>query len=215
MSKDLYLKILNELKVLDFDGRFIFHGNNEPLLDKRLCDLIGIARGLFPKNYFSMNSNGLCINATLELDLFNAGLTELTINNYTDNLELLPSVKNILNNLDPAKVDINIVCSLKNDFRTNRAGETLGPKYHLKRPLKFVCQRPLTELIIGYDGTVPLCCADALWKEEMGNATQNSLKEIWFSQNFDNIRRALALGDRSCTEICKVCDRPPDPCFGY
>jgi len=204
MPIDLYRKILHELKSLDFKGVFAFHCNNEPLLDKRIFDFIAIGKRLFSKNYFYMYTNGLLINADKALALFNVGLDYLVINNYDDDFKLLSGVKDILNHVDPSKVNIFINRELKNTFMSNRAGEML--QMHLKKPFKLTCLRAPNEIIVGYDGTVPLCCADALWKAKMGNVREKGIKDIWFSDKFDRIRKALIAGDRSCNEVCKDCD---------
>ena len=69
-----------------------------------------------------------------------------------------------------------------------------------------MCQRPSKEMVIGYDGTVPLCCADTKWKAVMGNVRERGIKDIWFSDFFKKVRMSLADGDRTLQEICGVCD---------
>jgi MoaA/NifB/PqqE/SkfB family radical SAM enzyme len=206
MAEDLYLKILNELADISFAGSLAFHCNNEPLLDKRLVRLIGIARGILKNNYFYLYTNGILINPALASQLFSAGLNRIIINNYNDDHELIPSVKEMVDKASALRGELIVNYRFKNEYLENRAGENPVARMILRKPLKIICTRPLSEIVVGYDGTVPLCCADGLWKVVMGNAGDSSLQDIWFSAPFKNARESLAGGDRSCAEICKFCD---------
>ncbi|MDD5477767.1 MAG: SPASM domain-containing protein [Candidatus Omnitrophica bacterium] len=206
MLESLYLKILNELANLSFIGSIAFHCNNEPLLDARLSSRIRIARGLLKNNFFYLYTNGILINANLVNELFESGLNRIIINNYNDQHKLNPSIRKLLNNSAVLGGEVIINYRAKTDYFGNRAGQSPNAGVFLKNPLKIQCLRPLTEIVIGYDGTVPLCCADGLWKVVMGDAKDSTLKDIWFSDFFKSARRSLAKGSRSCSEICKVCD---------
>jgi radical SAM protein with 4Fe4S-binding SPASM domain len=206
MSEELYIKILNELVSISFTGSIAFHCNNEPLLDSRLASWVKIARGLLKTNFFYLYTNGILINLGLANQLFKAGLNRIIINNYSNNFELLPSVQYFIDNLSVLRGDIILNYRSKNEYLSNRAGQAPNVKFILKEPLNVICLRPLKEIVIGYDGTVPLCCADGLWRVVMGNVKETGLKDIWFSDFFKSIRKSLAEGNRNCTKICKVCD---------
>ncbi|MFH1854733.1 MAG: radical SAM/SPASM domain-containing protein [Candidatus Omnitrophota bacterium] len=206
MREDLYIKILNELADIHFTGSVAFHCNNEPLLDRRLILWIKIARSLLKTNFFYLYTNGIFIDIKLANQLLEAGLNRIIINNYNDKHELIPSIRSLIDNSSFVQGEIIVNYRVKTDYLENRAGENPNIRSFLKEPLKNICVRPLTEIVVGYDGTVPLCCADGLWKVTMGNAGQTSLKDIWFSDFFKRIRRSLATGNRNCAEICRVCD---------
>jgi len=206
MSEALYMKILQELTEISFQGSIAFHCNNEPLLDRHLPSRIKTARGLLKTNFFYLYTNGTIINIESANQLFAAGLNRIIISNYSDNYELIPPVKNLIDNSSGLQGEVIVNYRLKDEYLGNRAGESPNGGPSLKKPLKVICARPLTELVVGYEGTVPLCCADGLWKSVMGNARESSLKDIWFSGSFKRIRRSLAEGARDCTEICRVCD---------
>lgn len=206
MPESLYMKILNELVNLSFTGSLAFHCNNEPLLDKRLVSWIKTARGLLKTNFLYLYTNGILINGELADKLFVAGLNRIIINNYNDSHELIPAVKQLIDNAAILRGEVIVNYRFKADYLGNRSGEAPNAGGFLKAPLKIMCLRPLREIVIGYDGSVPLCCADGLWKVIMGNAQKSSLRDIWFSDSFSEIRESLAKGDRSCSKICKVCD---------
>lgn len=206
MPEDLYLKIINELASLDFTGSIAFHCNNEPLLDKRLVSWINIARKVLKTNFFYLYTNGLLIDIKLANQLFEAGLNRIIIDNYDDNHRLIPSVKNLIDNQTALEGEVIVNYRLKNEYLGNRAGQSPNARFFFKKPLRIICIRPSKEIVIGSDGTVPLCCADGLWKLIMGDVKKTALKDIWFSDSFKRVRNSLANGDRSCTEICMSCD---------
>lgn len=206
MSEDLYMKILNELVDISFKGSVAFHCNNEPLLDERLVSWIKKARALLKTNYFYLYTNGILIDVKLANELFEAGLSRIIVDNYNDEHKLIPSVRSLMENSHLLRGEVIVDYRLKTDYLGNRAGESPNARFFLQRPLNIICVRPLTEIVIGYDGTVPLCCADGSWRVKIGDAARSSLKDIWFSELFRKTRSSLAKGDRGCTEICKVCD---------
>jgi len=206
MPESLYLKILNELASICFTGSIAFHCNNEPLLDPRLPSWIKMARSLLKNNFFYLYTNGILINVDLANELFASGLNRIIINNYNDQHKLNSSIRNLLDNSAVLRGEVIINYRAKTDYFGNRAGQSPNAPAFLKKPLKIQCLRPSTEIVIGYDGSVPLCCADGLWRVVMGNVKNSSLKDIWFSDFFKRVRGALAKGDRDCAEICRVCD---------
>ena len=63
-------------------------------------------------------------------------------------------------------------------------------KYGMKKitePLKKTCTRVFREMVIKYDGVVPICCID--WKREcpIGKFPEKSLHEIWNGKEFNAI----------------------------
>ena len=206
MPEDLYLKILRELRGISFTGSLAFHCNNEPLLDSRLAFWIRKARGLLKANFFYLYTNGILLDIKLANDLFEAGLNRIIINNYDDRFRPLPSIRGILSNSRRLKGEVILNYRFKKECLQNRAGQNPDAGSFLREPLEAVCVRPSKEMVIGYDGSVHLCCADAVWKTVMGNVRETGLKDVWFSDSFKKARRSLANGDRACAEICRVCD---------
>ena len=119
---------------------------------------------------------------------------------------MLKGVQDVYENYDPENGRLEIRMEAKNIFKSYRGGETLETDFKLKRPFKLICERPSTEIIVVYNGVVPLCCADVTWKEKMGNVNDRSLEDIWFSKQFSYIRESLLKSDRSCNQSCQQCD---------
>ena len=93
------------------------------------------------------------------------------INNYSENLVLHENVKDILNLVNEEKQywekDITIQIRYINEVLTNRAG--VAPNKAKKAKRHMVCIMPYTDVTIYPDGTVGLCCSDALEKTNYGN----------------------------------------------
>lgn len=76
----------------------------------------------------------------------------------------------------------------------------------LKVPLYKKCTRPDRELIINYDGVIPLCCVD--WRNEnvMGKYPDDgSLQDIWEGTSF-TVMRSLLLDKNRTMRPCYKCD---------
>ena len=67
------------------------------------------------------------------------------------------------------------------------------------------CISPFSTLEILYDGTVPLCGCDYEPTVNLGNANKNTLKEIWNSKKFRDIRKQHQEGKRNEIPICVGC----------
>jgi MoaA/NifB/PqqE/SkfB family radical SAM enzyme len=76
-------KIAEELASLDYQGRIFPCGINEPLLDKRIIQIISLFRNTCPKAFISVNTNGDNLDESLLEDLLKAGLDALGYSIYT------------------------------------------------------------------------------------------------------------------------------------
>lgn len=75
-----------------------------------------------------------------------------------------------------------------------------------KGPYKKRCTWPFRELVIHFDGTVPLCCNDWRHQNIMGKFPDDgSLKEIWECERFQIIRALLVRRNREMLP-CYRCD---------
>lgn len=64
---------------------------------------------------------------------------------------------------------------------------------------------PFTDFTIYPDGTVGLCCSDALEKTNLGNINEKSIMEIWNSDNYKSIRALIGV-NRDQYSFCRGCD---------
>lgn len=134
-------------------------------------------------------------------------LDELIIDNYNQELQLIPNCKKIkeycLKNPELIK-RVTIVLRKPIEILTTRGGE--APNRQEKESYEdTTCINPFTQMIIRPDGKVSLCCNDPLGRNTMGDLNINSLQEVWYGQEFQNVRKALING-RQHIEQCKYCD---------
>lgn len=67
------------------------------------------------------------------------------------------------------------------------------------------CVALFSTIVIRTDGSVQLCCLDALCKYYMGNVMDSSIVEIWRSEKFRNYRNLHMEGRRNEIDACRGC----------
>ncbi|MBN1764835.1 MAG: radical SAM protein [Sedimentisphaerales bacterium] len=76
------------------------------------------------------------------------------------------------------------------------------PKYDLTY---HPCILPWSTFNISSDGTVPLCGQDYDGKMQLGDVNQQTIKEIWNSKKWHEIRTLHSRGDRNELPFCRGC----------
>lgn len=219
MEDALINKIINELKELNYCNRLSFYNNNEPFLDKRIFDIIKKARDALPEAYLELKTNGVTLNWEKTLKIFDAGLDVLYINDY----QKMPS-KNFRKNIQIIFDKFKNTRRFKGHFEHNQyhskikfylrdKDEVLGsragtapnkPKVKINdnRP----CLRPFEMMTIDPRGKVALCSEDIEFKEVMGDVSQKTIKEIWNTKHYNDLRHTLLKGNRQVKSTCAQCD---------
>ena len=218
MPDALIQKIVSELSELDYPNRLSFYNNNEPFLDKRIYEIIALARQALPKAFLELKSNGVVLSTESVLKIFNAGLDMLYINDYSKNKAHRKNVEKIKNELpsirrfgpqtrDKEHFDrIHVELRDVEEVLGSRAGNAPNRKA-FENPYKSkLCLRPCEMMTVDPKGDVSVCSEDYDCSINMGNVSQEKLWNIWNSENWAVIRRKLLTGDRSCTESCLKCD---------
>lgn len=206
MSNNLLHKIAKELCDIDYSDQILLFTNNEPLLDRRIIEIVKLFRLSCPNADIKILTNGILITDKLIKQLFSNGLSSLIINNYSDGKRLIKSVENIISHAQEYK-EYNIMISIrnKNEILTTRAGQS--PNKQEIEPTKFqYCALPFIDINVSYDGTITQCCFDALSKSNMGNVQEDNLQSIWENNNFQELRNDLFLGSRNKNTLCSNCD---------
>jgi radical SAM protein with 4Fe4S-binding SPASM domain len=84
-------------------------------------------------------------------------------------------------------------------YRKNNSG-----KYEIKNELLNHCWKMWNSCVITWDGKVVPCCFDKDAKYVLGNLEQNTFREIWFGEKYNDFRRTL-LRSRKEIDICRNC----------
>lgn len=206
MEEALFEKIIEELADLQYRGRIALFSNNEPFLDERILRFHETARKRLPLARFHLFTNG----TLLTLDKFQRilpCLDELVIDNYRQDLELIPSCREIVRFVGehPELVKkVTIVLRKPLEILTTRGGDAPNRRKKVSYG-KDRCILPFKQLIIRPDGKVSLCCNDPLGRNTLGDASRESLWEIWYGKRYDIVRKSLLAG-RENWEHCRNCD---------
>lgn len=101
-----------------------------------------------------------------------------------DEIELIPSI--LPNN----------TCEIKNNF-------PLGVKV---APPPAFCHIPLDTIVICWDGKVTGCCFDSKISMVLGDATKESIKQIWQGSKFQDLRKTLLTKTVPVGSPCYYCE---------
>jgi len=219
MPDSLLYKIIDELEEWNYSNRISFYNNNEPFLDKRLPKIIKNARSKIPRSYLEVKSNGRGLKIDKILEVFNAGLDMLYINDYTDTGKNSKNIIKIIDELSTIRRfkghmeshngnyfhKIIITQRDVNQVLNTRAG-TAPNRNKLPRSLQIPCFRPFEMMTINPEGYVGVCSEDLLYLSKMGDVNKNKLLEIWYSDKYERFRRKLIQGDRGHHKACSNCD---------
>ena len=196
MDQRTFEGVIDDLAALEYCGRLSPHFYGEPLLDKRLPELIKYVRCKLPNCYISMSTNGDFLKREICEELIKCGIDRFIVTNYDDE-------ENSTLNMLAAKFPYYIYLrSYKEIGLVDRAGEILKRNKSLKTP----CLRPSAQLVINWSGDVVLCCQDYYGQYTFGNVKESHLMSIWNNEKFKMFRDDLAQGKRSNVNICKFCD---------
>lgn len=210
MEWSLYEKIVKELKELAWSGTVFLNVNNEPLLDHEIVQRARMMKQLLGDSVIiSMFTNGTMCSLE-KLEKLAECVDVLVINNYSTEYRLNEHNKEIYNYVKkkPEKFkDIHITINRRylKEILTTRAGNAPNKKTRNNNNVISPCIYPYTDITIFPDGKVGLCCNDCFEVTDYGNLNENSMKEIWTSEKFKEIRKSMK-GGRLNVPFCKECD---------
>lgn len=221
MSVEAFDHVLDALASVGFRGRLSPYCMNEPLLDRRLPELVARARAVLPQVRMLLQTNGDALRPELGIRLLEAGINRMIINVY--DREEVARFRAMAWEMSHADRGISATgylgrgrltassrqvqvrdCTIYDEGNlTNRAGNVNGST--VAQPLKLGCDRPFSQLYVRHDGDVVLCSCD--WKAEVvyGNLLTQSLDEVWHGPVARHYRERLARKDRNM-KLCAACD---------
>ena len=227
MDINLFLKIINDLKKINYNNRLSLYNNNEPLLDKRIFEMIKICRKELPNSFIEIKTNARSLTYEKLLELFNCGLDYIYINDYVDEKgfklkKFSKRVQNLENeiknsrrfkgkNEDNSFERISISLRFEGEILNSRAGTAPNRKEVFSNSgewysKKLLCFRPFEMITINPKGQIALCSEDLLFSEIMGDVNNENIKDIWMSKKYFEVRKNLLSGNRGCKSTCAKCD---------
>jgi len=212
MSWDLINKIINELSDLSYDGVLFLYSTNEPLLDKRLPEIIALSKQKIPSARLPITTNGDLLNQKLLDELFAAGMTKLNISLYDlesdANLDRLdfknyPVLfwKYYVGPDHGRKYELELDPVESFDNRAGKIIQLTTRKYE-----NYDCWRPFRFMAIRFDGKMKLCSkdTDASGLPDHCSLENMTLRELWHSKEMEEYRAFLRHG-RTAKSPCKEC----------
>jgi radical SAM protein with 4Fe4S-binding SPASM domain len=206
MSEALFYKIIDELRELDYGGKIALFGNNEPFLDNRITEFCTYTRNCLPKAFIYISTNATLLSFQKFLEIL-PYVDCMVINNYNDNYLKHPNVAKIYDysrehvELQPK---VTIQMRLLNQVLTSRGG--MAPNKGRQKAPRTKCPYPFTQMLVRPDGKISLCCNDVLGVYTMGDASKQTLKEIWENDYYREIRKEMRMNGRKNLRLCQDCD---------
>ena len=133
----------------------------------------------------------------------------MIINNYTKNYGLNENIKKIYELVisEPKYWDKDITIQIRyvDEILSNRAGAAPNKIEPPRWADSATCVMPFLDFVSYTNGTVGLCCNDALEKTNLGNVIDSSIYDIWTSRKYQEVRELIGRS-RSRYAFCKGCD---------
>jgi len=201
MSKELYHKIIRDLKMMNFSGILSFHFYNEPLLDERLESFIAYASKQIPDATPMIYTNGDKLTKDRVHSLVDSGTDIIHISIHDSEIE--NKITKLLLELEP---ELNKKIQLERYYEdekalSNRGGAVQLAESREKTDFRAGCDY-ITQLTVNYEGNTALCCNDFFVTNGHGSLKDLSVAEIW--KRSAKKRRDIFLGNYQ-SEICQKC----------
>lgn len=216
LSVELFEKITKDLQEINYAGKILFSAFSEPLLHKKVEELIATAKKNLPNARLEMVSNGDLLTTKKLHKLFEAGLDTINISMYDG----AHQIEHFTNMRLKANVGEDGVVLRRRYFEngnygitiSNRAGLVDSNEYRDENeesinelPLKQVCYYPFYMILVDYNGDVLLCPHDWTKTLKFGNLKEKKLFDVWRGKALNGIRQRLSHCDRNFG-ACKSCD---------
>ena len=192
LSVDRILEVMDEAIELGFQGDFAFHYYNEPLIYKHKILLIIKER---PDNKYLLWTNGLLLDKEVENNEFLTMFEHIVITCYDfSNMDYFSKLQDCYKNIQIATWQLDDRLNIYNNAEKKFEG----------------CRRVFFEMPIDYYGNVHLCCEDWNNQFKIGNVNKNSLKEIVYSEVYQNLLSISEKGgstnlNEEVPSICRKC----------
>ncbi len=203
MDWDTIRRILASLRDVNYRGRISWYDINEPLVDKRIFDILTVTREYCPDAFLSLATNGDLLTPENYEQLKQSGLDVLGVTAYDD--ETFARVGGFAD----ARMVLMDMRGAGSERLENRGGNVRRNQETFEAHRQLFadrsCERPSVMMVVKATGHVVLCCADMYADVVMGHVQEQPLEEIWNSERFVHYRRTLNEEGRRNLELCRDC----------
>lgn len=180
LDEDVYLRVLQDLKSIDFDKTFMFHLYNEPLADPNILDRIRQAKMNVPKARLFIATNGDYLSRSFLESLCDAGVRVIYVSMY-DAIKALADRESVGSKIAKMLLELNLSPNRERYFpnrlyevtasyrdmtikiasrNLNKTGYDRGGLANIfNRPLRSSpCFAPIVDIDIDWRGNFLPCC---------------------------------------------------------
>lgn len=188
MPIELFQKIVHDLGANNFCNQFSPHNYSEPLADRRMSDLLEMAREAMPLARIALYTNGDFLTPEL-FGRLNKSVDAFIITQHGEKMP--PGVAEILDRAGGRHPKIRYKTAQQIKLNaSNRAG--LIP---IKATPRRACGVVMNELHINAHGQLILCCEDYLARKVFGNIADMTIEEAWSMPERLSVHRANIRGE--------------------
>lgn len=203
LDEAIFLKVMDELAEIGFQGTLVPGFYGEPLLDPRLPMLLTEAKRRLPRMNITLITNADFLTVPTYQELTQAGVTlfDITLHGRTASKALREVFSY---HLQHRAKQVQISCSIPGNMKrwSNRGGSLELQALEKKR----VCSRPTEIIVIDYQGNMILCCQDYFSSVQFGNVRHERLMDIWRKPEYRKLRAELRAGIMRPL-ICQQCGK--------
>lgn len=135
--------------------------------------------------------------------------TVVTFNmiNFEENRESIEKMRDFWKDQGIDDFQVRVFCTFDGSVQALRQLDPNAESKLNRKPLESGarCKRPWTDMVVCWDGVVTPCCFDHDTKYPLGDASRQSLREIWNGEPMRALRREFMSGVVE-NKLCANCD---------
>lgn len=202
MDEALFKKIIHDLAEVNYRGRIHPNWYGEPLVDKRLPDLIAYTKEYVPLAEVRIYTNGKLLTVELFNTLIEAGTDSFMITQHEEAMsENMKKVFTFVEHRPELREKMTYRTFQSDLILRNRGGLIVNPSTAGRRNK---C-KAIWQMDVNYKGEVALCCDDYFSSVVFGQAQYESVVQIWNKASYKKARAQLSKGI-PVFDICKKCN---------
>lgn len=202
LPKDVIINAVYSAYGWGFRGKICLSHYNEPLMDKRLVDIIKEIKQYFIGSFIYLHTNGDFLTSEVASQL-DGRLDRIVVTLYMDEPQKGKRAEQLHGLFSKTICDvITQSAHIPTHFSPAFPVDDLAKKHK-----DHTCQEPSMRVIINHRSEYLLCCDDVIGNFDLGRFPEVSIAEHWRQKQ--EIQKKLSVaGGRSWHPYCESCPRP-------
>lgn len=199
MELKIFVKALERVAELNWNGIIDYTFYNEPLLEKNLETYVKMTRAFCPKAIPEIITNADALTEDRVLSLVDAGVAHFSITRHPPydakwDAKVLPLAEKF-----PQYIQLQCI---EDNPLSNRGG-LVSPRFQVD-PSTEGCWGPTEGQIIDINGNYLFCCCDYYRKHPMGNVFTHTILEGWRNAKYAEARASVR-DKKPILDVCEGC----------